>query len=327
MKVSVCIPVYGVEKYIERCARSLFEQTMKDDIEFIFVDDCTPDKSIEVLKEVLKEYPERKDQVKIIRHEVNKGVSAARKTALSAASGDYIIFCDSDDWVDLNLYETMYKQAVEKNADIACCAIIFERINRASFRLDMKYDTIDEMFLHYFNSAKFNSLCHKMVLRKVVLASHKTVPDAVIMAEDLLFVAQIMLNAKTMTVCNNVCYHYFFCNPNSVTLNLNRRTFESEVAVSEIMSSILPEKYKYLILSLKGQALFSALSTPQISSKEYFSIYGKGIIAKIILSFIKAKYISWDKKIILLASLFSYHLARFLCRIRLKLVHKIRIGK
>ena len=323
MNVSVCIPVYGVEKYIERCARSLFEQTMKDDIEFIFVDDCTPDKSIEVLEKVLEEYPDRKNQVKIIHHEVNKGVSAARKTALSAAIGDYIIFCDSDDWVDLDLYETMYKQAVEKNADIACCAIVFERMNKAPFKLDMKYDTIDEMFLHYFNSAKFNSLWHKMVLRKVVIDSHSIVPDAVIMAEDLLFVSQIMLNSKTITVCNNVSYHYFFCNPHSVTLNLCRKTFESEVAVAEIMSSILPEKYKHLILSLKGQALFSALSTPQISSKEYFSIYGKGFIAKVIF----AQRLSIDKRLLVALSLVSYSAARYFCKIRLKLVCKIRTGK
>ena len=115
MKVSVCIPVYGVEKYIERCARSLFEQTMKDDIEFIFVNDCTPDKSIEVLQKVLEEYPNRKEQVKIIHHEINRGVSAARKTALMNSHGEYIIFCDSDDWVDTNLYEVMYKKAVEEN--------------------------------------------------------------------------------------------------------------------------------------------------------------------------------------------------------------------
>ena len=63
-KVSVVIPVYGVEKYIERCARSLFEQTY-DNIEYIFVDDCTKDRSIEILQKVLEDYPNRKNQVKI----------------------------------------------------------------------------------------------------------------------------------------------------------------------------------------------------------------------------------------------------------------------
>ena len=97
-KVSVIVPVYGVEKYIERCARSLFEQTL-DDMEFIFVDDCTKDESIEVLKRVIDLYPVRKDQVKIIHHAVNKGLSRARETGVNAATGDYIGHCDSDDWV------------------------------------------------------------------------------------------------------------------------------------------------------------------------------------------------------------------------------------
>ena len=90
-RVSVCIPVYGVEKYIERCARSLFEQTMTDGIEFIFVNDCTKDNSIEILEKVLEEYPHRKEQVKIIHHEKNRGLVAARNTGLEHATGDYII--------------------------------------------------------------------------------------------------------------------------------------------------------------------------------------------------------------------------------------------
>ena len=117
-EVSVCIPVYGVEKYIERCARSLFEQTMTDGIEFIFVNDCTTDKSIEILERILAEYPGRQAQTKIIHHATNKGLVAARNTGLAHATGDYIIHCDSDDWVDLNFYESLYKKAVETGADV-----------------------------------------------------------------------------------------------------------------------------------------------------------------------------------------------------------------
>lgn len=99
-KISVIIPVYGVERYIEQCACSLFEQTMQDGIEFIFVDDCSPDKSIEILENVLREYPHREQQVKIIRHTENQGLGGARKTGMEYATGEYIIHCDSDDWVE-----------------------------------------------------------------------------------------------------------------------------------------------------------------------------------------------------------------------------------
>ena len=77
-KVSVIVPVFGVEKYIERCARSLFEQTL-DDMEFIFVDDCTPDCSIEILKDVLSSYPQRQVQTRIYRMPCNSGLHNVRK--------------------------------------------------------------------------------------------------------------------------------------------------------------------------------------------------------------------------------------------------------
>ena len=94
--VSILIPVYNVEKYIERCARSIFEQTYQN-LEIIFVDDCTPDNSIEILRRVLGDYPYRQPQTHIIRHDHNRGLGAARNTAMDAATGDYIYFIDSDD--------------------------------------------------------------------------------------------------------------------------------------------------------------------------------------------------------------------------------------
>ena len=123
-KVSVLVPVYGVEKYIERCARSLFEQTM-DDIEFIFVDDCTPDHSIEILKSVIEEYrlrfAEKKYEVRIERLPTNSGLAAVRRHGIQLATGDYIINCDSDDWVDVTMYEKMYNKAIEEDADMVVC--------------------------------------------------------------------------------------------------------------------------------------------------------------------------------------------------------------
>ena len=92
--VSVIVPIYGVEKYIERCARSLLEQTIEN-IEYIFVNDCTKDNSIAILESVIKEYPHREHQVRIIHHGTNKGLPQARKTGLLNAHGEYIAHCDN----------------------------------------------------------------------------------------------------------------------------------------------------------------------------------------------------------------------------------------
>lgn len=111
-KISVIIPVYKAEPYIERCVRSLFSQTL-DDLEYIFIDDCTPDNSISVLKAVLDEYPNRRDQVKIVNHQHNQGVSQSRQDGFDATTGEYVIHCDPDDWIEPEMYELLYdKQKV-----------------------------------------------------------------------------------------------------------------------------------------------------------------------------------------------------------------------
>lgn len=119
-KVSVVIPIYGVEKYISRCAHALFSQTL-DDIQYVFVNDCTKDKSMEVLQSVIIEYPSRKNDITIVTHEHNQGLPQARKSGITYCTGEYIAHCDSDDWPESNMYEIMYNEAKEMECDIVSC--------------------------------------------------------------------------------------------------------------------------------------------------------------------------------------------------------------
>lgn len=119
--VTIGIPVYGVEKYIERCAISIFEQTYND-LEIIFVDDCTPDRSIEVLRNVWERYPQREKQVKILRHERNRGLAAARNTAVEHATGDFLLWVDSDDYID----KTLVEKCVAKQKEAGCDIVLFD---------------------------------------------------------------------------------------------------------------------------------------------------------------------------------------------------------
>lgn len=115
--VSVLVPVWNVEKYIERCARSIFEQTY-DNLDIIFVNDQTPDNSIQILERIITEYPNREKQVRIIHHKTNRGLSAARNTAVDACKGDFVFHVDSDDWVEIKAIELLMKKQIETNADI-----------------------------------------------------------------------------------------------------------------------------------------------------------------------------------------------------------------
>lgn len=116
-KVTIGIPVYGVERFIERCSRSLFEQSYQN-LEYIFVDDCSPDNSIKILSKIIKEYPLRENQVHIVRHEHNRGLAAARNTAVENATGEFLLWVDSDDYIDTDLVKLCVEKQAETDSDI-----------------------------------------------------------------------------------------------------------------------------------------------------------------------------------------------------------------
>lgn len=117
ISVTILIPVYGVERYIGECAESLFKQTYAD-IEYVFVDDCTPDASISVLMSVLGQYSERRERVHIVRHEHNMGLGAARCTGLKHVKTDCFCIVDSDDILPVDAIETLVTRMQETKADI-----------------------------------------------------------------------------------------------------------------------------------------------------------------------------------------------------------------
>ena len=322
MKVSVCVPVYGVEKYIERCARSLFEQTMKEDIEFIFVDDCTPDRSMEILEKVLAEYPERTRQVKIVRHPENQGLTGARNTALKEAAGEYIIHCDSDDWVDRELYGTMYEAAKAADADVVCCGIMIEKADGRQKKVTGgNIGNVEELFEKAFNSLFFNSVWNKMFAREVALAEDIIAPGHITMGEDLLRNTQMLLKCRKMVMCDDVCYHYFCGNAGSVTLNFSRKAFESSREALDILADHLPGEYREYAESCKGQNLFSALRVPEMSREEFIKMYDKRTRRAVIFN----RHLSVIKRMILGIALISYHLARFSCRTLTFIAQKMQV--
>lgn len=121
IKISIIVPIYNVEKYIERCTRSLMEQTLLEGIEYIFVNDATLDNSVAILKTVVSDYPKRKDQVRIINNPQNLGITETRKRGINFSRGEYIGWCDPDDWCETNMYETMLNSTQQGKIDIVVC--------------------------------------------------------------------------------------------------------------------------------------------------------------------------------------------------------------
>lgn len=214
IKVSVLIPVYGVEKYIERCVRSLFGQTMQDGIEFIFVDDCSPDSSIDIILNTLQEYPERIGQVRIIHHKVNKGLAVARRTAVIAARGEYIIHCDSDDWVEIDMYELMYTEAIKTDADVIGCDFYNEEgkgnneINIQDFALEHN-DAVNSILRADGRLDAY--LWCRMVKRDFYLRSNLYCPDNISFLEDMVISVPMHIKANKISKVNRALYHYRRC--------------------------------------------------------------------------------------------------------------------
>ncbi len=113
MKISIIIPIFNVEKYIIECLNSVFSQTYKN-IEIIIIDDCGTDKSMEIIYNFIKVYPSKKNVI-IIQHPYNKGLSSARNTGIRNATGKYIYFLDSDDYISPNCIESFVNLAISYN--------------------------------------------------------------------------------------------------------------------------------------------------------------------------------------------------------------------
>ena len=211
--VSVIVPVYGVEEYIERCAKSLFEQTL-DDMEYIFVNDCTKDSSIEKLESVINNYPNRKSQIKILHHPENRGLPHARATGISAATGDYIAHCDSDDWCARSMYEDLYTTAQEKDYDVVFCDYYtsdgLDRIYHSCKTLLDKRSVLSDTLTQRIAVSVWNKLVKRSLYGDRIIYPQYN------MGEDLALMVQLFLKASTFGYISKPLYYYYL-NPGSIS--------------------------------------------------------------------------------------------------------------
>lgn len=279
-KVSVVIPVYGVEKYIERCARSLFEQTL-DDIEYIFVNDCTPDSSISILNKVIKEYPSRINQVKIINHNRNLGLPQARKSGILQSTGEYLIHCDSDDWVEKNAYQLLWEKAKEKDCDVVFCD--FYHSDGTTHKHQHRYfgnfnkDTI----LLYVVRKVLWSLCGALVKTKIYKNNEFYFPTNNNF-EDLVLMTQIILSSSKYEHIPIPLY-YYYNNQKSMSKILDvdaiiKRLNDAIVNSSFVVNYLINNNYKHtkdisLILKLQSRYILSSITNQQKYYNMWFKVY------------------------------------------------------
>lgn len=214
-KISIIIPVYGVEKYIERCCVSVFEQTYRD-FEVIFINDCTKDNSELILLEVMKRYQHLNITTQIIRHEVNKGISAARETGLNAATGEYILYIDSDDYIDTNMLAKMMDRASITDADITYCDY-YEVMQGRQRYIDQSLPVNQPALITAAMLRQEIVWCpwNKLFKKKMVIEHNIHWPEGINIGEDLVVMAQLFCFANKIEHVNEALYFYNRDNVNS----------------------------------------------------------------------------------------------------------------
>ncbi len=205
-KLSVIVPIYNVEKFLARCLDSILAQTLSD-IEIICVDDGSPDNSIEILRK----YSSIDKRITVIRQK-NKGLGGARNTGIDAATGEYLGFVDSDDYLDSDFFEKLYNTAKRHDADIAVTGIVKHRKRSSklyiSFEEAVTYTTLNDKF-SVCNCPPYFHVVNKIYRRSLFAGNHIRFKEHVYF-EDIEFTSNMLLNSNTIVTVPGTFYRYIY---------------------------------------------------------------------------------------------------------------------
>lgn len=207
VKISIIVPVYGVEKYLHRCVDSLVNQTLQE-IEIILVNDCSPDRCSEIMREYEEKYP---DKIRCIYLKENLKQGGARNAGLKVATGEYIHFIDSDDWVDPTMCEKMYLGSQNASVDIIFCdyCVVNENTGETQYKMqvidEVEGNLTDEKMKMLFLTTAYPF--EKMVKRSIIMDHQLFFPEK-ILYEDVAVVLFSSLYSKTAAKVNEPLYYY-----------------------------------------------------------------------------------------------------------------------
>lgn len=277
-EISVIIPIYNAATYIERCAHSLFEQSLTS-IEYIFVDDYSTDGSIDVLKKTINSFPEIKQNIKIIHHEKNRGSAAARNTGLEKASGKYIAWTDADDYIDKDMFQVLHEIAEKENSDLVWC----------NFYLHYKNHQIEDHQLFQEDPKIISQgliqgkiqgmLWNKLIKHKILIQNNIKFVEGYNMAEDRTFLFKVLYHCQKTKHIQQPLYYYVQSSVGSITRDPSmERVYEEIHNAQEILDYISTNNISWISKSdlqlfkftVKSKLLFSTCIDDFIKWKKIF---------------------------------------------------------
>ena len=240
IKVSVIVPVYNTEKYLNRCLDSLVNQSLKE-IEILVINDCSTDNS----KNILDEYEKKYQNIKVFHNKTNKGIGYNRNLGIKKASGEFIGFIDSDDWVEKNMFEKMYNKAKRDNLDLVICNY-FRKLMKEDELIDIESDFNIKYFdntslekspnlLLDINTAPWNKLYKKELIENIKFPEDLKYEDAV-------FVMESLAEAKNIGMVEDKL-NYYLVRSKSETTVMNEKVFDILTITKIIENNFKKTKY------------------------------------------------------------------------------------
>lgn len=260
-KVSILIPVYGVEKFIKKSSISIFNQSYKN-IEYIFVNDCSKDNSIAILNEVIDDFGnELKNKIKIINHEKNRGISATRNTLINNASGDFILFVDSDDYLELNAVEDLINTQKNNNADIVFSNYNLVYSDNSTNNRKLISTDKENYLIKVINRKTYLNIWGNLFKKE--LFNTINFIEGANFGEDYCILPKLIFNAKSINFLDKEIYNYRLLNQDSYTKNITKKSIEDVLigynSILDFFKEIKNQRYINMINSsfyiLKAQMI------------------------------------------------------------------------
>lgn len=247
-KISILIPLYNVEQYVTRCLCSVGEQTYQGEIECIIIDDCGKDNSLFLVKSFVEKYT-GSVKFKILHHSYNRGLAAARNTAIEHATGEFVVHVDSDDWIEPNAIELLVKCQLETNADIVSCnAIAHYPKGRTELLIEPKYETIDDMVMQTIQLTLDHVIWRRLIRRSLYTNNDIRAVEGVNIGEDHHTLPRLVACADTFACVDDFLWHYNCENQNSYmqqSRGFNYKRYCSDMSSIDILLSYFENTQKY----------------------------------------------------------------------------------
>ena len=267
MFLSVIIPVYNAERYIDKCIHSILSQTFTD-FELILINDGSKDSS----GTICEKYALKDSRIRFFDR-TNHGVSATRQFGIEHCRGKYCIQIDADDWIDIDFFEKLIRKVKETNADIVYCGFIKEFID-SSYKVKMfKADDTNTYLSAFFSGKTWCSVWNKLISVKLIEDNKISFPESVCMWEDMAFVAKCLVCANAIAFCEDTYYHYTQYNSASLcrTVTMYDMPAHTVSAINDIVN-FFQERGKYSVYYYQLSIAKLLAKHKLIFNRHYFNI-------------------------------------------------------